>query len=108
MGEEGLDKLPRLSPFKCHVFICVNDRQGARKSCADGNSKEIAVRLKEAAKARGFPAGDVRVSQSLCLGLCEYGPNVLIYPQRIWFHGVTMDDIDRVLDAVENALKESA
>lgn len=96
---------PGESPYKCHVFICVNDRGGTRKSCADGNGKEIAVRLKEAVKARGYPPGEVRVSQSLCLGLCEFGPNVLIYPQRIWFRGVAASDIDRILDAVDKALK---
>lgn len=106
MEREGTDLSPKTSPYKCHVFICVNDRGGTRKSCADGNSKEIAVRLKEAAKARGFPPGEIRVSQSLCLGLCESGPNVLLYPQRIWFQAVTADDIDRILDAVEKAVKE--
>jgi hypothetical protein len=34
-------------PYKCHVLVCVNDRQGERKSCADGNSQEIRKRLKE-------------------------------------------------------------
>jgi (2Fe-2S) ferredoxin len=99
---------PMTAPYKCHVFICVNDRGGTRKSCADGNSKEIAARLKEAAKARNFPPGEVRISQSLCLGLCESGPNVLVYPQRIWFHGVTVDHIDCILGAVEQALREQA
>jgi (2Fe-2S) ferredoxin len=96
----------KTTPYKCHVFVCVNDRGGTRKSCADGNSKEFAVRLKEAVKARGFAPGDVRVSQSLCLGLCESGPNVVLYPQRTWFQGVTASDIDRILDAVEAVLKE--
>lgn len=104
MGE-GPNKSPTMTPYKCHVFVCVNDRGGTRKSCADGNNKEIAVRLKEMAKAR-FPAGEVRVSQSLCLGLCEHGPNVVLYPQRIWFQAVTPDDIDRILDAVEQALQQ--
>jgi (2Fe-2S) ferredoxin len=108
MEKEGLELLPKTTPYKCHVFVCVNDRGGTRKSCADGNSKEIAVRLKEAAKARSFPQGEVRVSQSLCLGLCEFGPNVVLYPQRIWFQAVTMGDIDRILDAVEKALKEES
>ncbi len=108
MAGEGLDRSPTTAPYRCHVFVCVNDRGGTRKSCADGNSKEIAVRLKEAVKARGFAPGAVRVSQSLCLGLCELGPNVLLYPQRIWFHHVTPDDIDCIVAAVDAALNEPA
>jgi len=108
MEQERLESSPQVTPYKCHVFVCVNDRGGTRKSCADGNSKEIAVRLKEAATARNFPPGAVRVSQSLCLGLCEFGPNVVLYPQRIWFKAVTLDDIDGILDTVEKALKKQA
>ena len=99
---------PKTTPYKCHVFVCVNDRGGARKSCADGHSKEIAIRLKEAAKGRGFPPGTVRVSQSLCLGLCDFGPNVVLYPQRTWFQAVTVADIDRILDAAAEVMKRSS
>ncbi len=35
------------SPFTCHVFVCTNDRQGKRKSCADNNSAQIRQVLKE-------------------------------------------------------------
>lgn len=106
MEKEESRPSPDVTPYKCHVFVCVNDRGRTRKSCADGKSKEIAVRLKEAAKARNFPPGEVRVSQSLCLGLCELGPNVVLYPQRIWFKAVTLSDIDRILDTVEKVLKQ--
>lgn len=82
--------------YKCHVLVCVNDRQGERKSCADSNSREIRSLLKDSVKALGFPKGEVRVSQTLCLGLCSEGPNVMIYPQNIVFSGVTVDDVPAI------------
>ncbi len=88
------------SPFACHVFVCTNDRKGARKSCADGNSADIRAALKEKAYARGWK-GTVRVSSGGCLGLCEKGPNVLLYPQGDWFSGVTMTDVDRIMERLE-------
>lgn len=93
------------TPFKCHVFICVNDRQGARKSCADNSGTEIKARLKDAVKARGWFVPQVRVSQSGCLGLCEKGPNVMLYPQEILFSGVTLDDVDRIVEEIGRHLK---
>ena len=93
------------TPFKCHVFICVNDRQGQRRSCADDGGLEIRALIKEAVKARGWFAPDVRVSQSGCLGLCEGGPNVVIYPQGRLFCGVALDDVDRVVDEIGNCLQ---
>lgn len=86
------------SPYRCHLFICANDRQGARRSCADGGQgPAIKARLKDGVAARGWK-GRVRVSQSGCLGLCERGPNVMIYPQGIWYHAVTPADTDAILD----------
>lgn len=94
------------APFKCQVFVCVNDRQGTRKSCADAGSPEIKAKLKEAVLARGLPKTDVRVSNSLCQGQCEQGPNVMIYPQNKWFTQVTLDQVDEIADLVAQLLNE--
>jgi len=96
------------TPYRCHIFVCVNDRHGARKSCADGNSAEIRLRLKERFEQLHLPPGSVRVSQSLCLGLCNEGPNVLIYPQGIWHSGVRVEDIDAIVAEVEGLLAKPA
>ncbi len=33
-----------------------------------------------------------------CLEQCEFGPTVVIYPQGIWYGGVTPEDVPRILD----------
>ncbi len=93
------------SPFKCHVFVCTNDRQGKRKSCADDNSMKIRKVLKEEVANRGWKP-QVRVSQCGCVGLCADGPNVMLYPQKIWFSEVSENDVGEVLSAVEGVLNE--
>lgn len=94
------------SPYIAHVFVCTNDRGGERKSCADGNSQLVKVKLKEAVDAKGWK-GKVRVSTSGCLGVCGEGPNVMIYPQKLWFSGVTPDDVDEILSAIERLISEA-
>ncbi|MBP7830886.1 MAG: (2Fe-2S) ferredoxin domain-containing protein [Kiritimatiellae bacterium] len=92
------------SPYRCHLFICGNDRQGARKSCADGGAgPAIKDLLKQQVAARGWK-GRVRVSQSGCLGLCERGPNVMIYPQGLWFSAVAPADAEAILAEVGKLL----
>ncbi|MBN1929615.1 MAG: (2Fe-2S) ferredoxin domain-containing protein [Chlorobiaceae bacterium] len=93
------------SPYIAHVFVCTNDRGGARKSCADGNSQLVKAKLKEAVEAKGWK-GNVRVSTSGCLGVCGEGPNVMIYPQKLWFSGVTPDDVDAILSTIERLMSE--
>jgi (2Fe-2S) ferredoxin len=45
--------------------------------------------------------GEVMVTATGCVGLCEKGPIVMIYPQQVWYGEVTEDDIDDILDALE-------
>jgi (2Fe-2S) ferredoxin len=91
------------APYDCHIFVCVNDRGGVRKSCADGDNVTVRQLIKEAVTRRGWKPR-VRVSQCGCLGLCADGPNVIVYPQKIWFSGVTQEDLDEILAAVEQIL----
>lgn len=92
-----------VSPYVCHILVCTNDRKGARKSCADGNSADVRVALKKEVNVRGWK-GRVRVSQCGCLGLCQKGPNVLIYPQKTWFSDVSPSDAPTILTEVETIL----
>ena len=85
--------------YKCHVFVCVNNRTDERKACAHNKSSEIRQKLKIESRKR-WPKETVRVSQSGCLGVCEQGPNVMIYPQNKWFTKVSIADVDQILNEI--------
>ena len=53
------------------------------------------------AKEMGFD--DVRVNSAGCLDRCEFGPNMVIYPEGVWYHFESQSDIDEIL---ETHLKE--
>lgn len=93
-----------VSPFVCHVLVCTNDRHGERPACADGNSALLREQLKEAVHQRPQLKGRVRISATGCLGLCARGPNVVLYPQAIWFSGVTPADLPQLLATIETAV----
>ena len=93
------------SPYAAHVFVCTNDRRGERKSCADNNSPLVKSKLKAAIDEKGWK-GKIRVSTSGCMGLCAKGSNVIIYPQKIWFSGVSPDDVGEIISALARIMKE--
>jgi (2Fe-2S) ferredoxin len=93
------------SPYDCHIFVCTNDRNGKRKSCADGDSPAIRASLKQEIADRGWKPR-VRVSQCGCMGLCGNGPNVLIYPQKVWFSEITIGDIGKIVETVDGFLSD--
>ena len=47
--------------------------------------------------ARGLK-GQVRANKAGCLDACELGTTVVIYPQGIWYLGVTPGDVEEILD----------
>jgi (2Fe-2S) ferredoxin len=87
------------SPYLCHIFVCSNVRPGnpANPGCGAKGGDRLKDKLKESANARGWN-GKVRISTSGCLGLCAQGPNVLLYPQGIWFSDVTEADLETILE----------
>lgn len=92
------------SPYITHVFVCINDRAGERQSCADEDSRLIKDRLKEIVKEKGWK-GRVRISTSGCMGLCELGPNVMIYPQKIWFREVFPENMEEIVAEIERIME---
>lgn len=94
------------TPYKCHIFVCVKSRDNGRKSCGDDGSSELRSILKDGIKTRGWKKV-ARVCESSCLGVCEAGPNIMIYPQGVWFSGVTKDDLPEILQAVEGFVESN-
>ena len=42
----------------------------------------------------------VRINKSGCLDRCELGPVMVIYPEGIWYHYQSREDIDEILSAM--------
>jgi (2Fe-2S) ferredoxin len=93
------------TPFKCHLFVCTNTRDTGRKACGSAASDGLKAAIKGEIDRRGWK-GMVRVSTSGCLGICEDGPNIMIYPQKIWLSGVSGDDLTGILAQVEAILQQ--
>ncbi len=76
--------MSEIEPFRLHVFVCTNQRDG-RPACADHGAKEALAKAKEALNA--LPAAEregVRLSAAGCLGRCAHGPVAVAYPAGEW------------------------
>lgn len=84
---------------KHHIFVCTSTRiNGTQKGfCHSKDAIEIISNFMEEIEDRGL-GGDVVVSSTGCLGLCEKGPIVIVYPENIWYGGVTPDDVEEIMD----------
>ncbi|MBX3413928.1 MAG: (2Fe-2S) ferredoxin domain-containing protein [Pirellulales bacterium] len=85
--------------FTCHLFVCCNRREpGHSRGCCDPEgSEELRNRFKSELKKRGL-GPLVRANSAGCLDQCEQGPVLVIYPQEIWYGGVQLEDVSRIIE----------
>ena len=90
-------------PYQKILFVCINKRQPNETCCSQKDSEAIAEALKAKVKALGL-ARRVRVSKSGCQDLCAKGPNVMVFPDYVCYHGVTPDDVERIVQETVKGL----
>ncbi|MFB6083291.1 MAG: CbiX/SirB N-terminal domain-containing protein [Halorientalis sp.] len=90
---EDVDDDPHVhdTPEK-HVAVCTN------QTCAADGAPAMLESLRQA--VRDSEECDARVTRSSCLGRCGEGPMVAVYPDGVWYGGVTNeDDADRIVSS---------
>ncbi len=90
-------------PFRRMVFVCVNQRENGEACCAGRGSQAILEALKARVSALGL-ARLVRVSRSGCQDVCAKGPSVMIFPDAVWYYGVTGADVERIIEHATRGL----
>ena len=86
-------------PYQKILFVCVNKRQPPEVCCSHRESEAIAAALKSRVKELGL-SRSIRVSKSGCQDLCAKGPNVMVFPDYTWYHGVTLGDVERIIEDI--------
>jgi (2Fe-2S) ferredoxin len=79
-------------PYERHAFVCYWG-----KDCGPCGGSTFANALKAKAKAAGI-TDRCRVNKSGCLNQCDSGPMMVVYPEAIWYAGVTLEDVDEILE----------
>lgn len=82
-------------PYKKHILVCINNRETGN-SCANSGSEAILNKLKGYTRVNNI-SHLVRVSQAKCLGHCSIGPTVMVYPDNLLYHNVSIDDADLII-----------
>jgi (2Fe-2S) ferredoxin len=87
---------------KHHIFVCTSSRlTGENKGfCVQQGGKDILAEFVEEIQDRDL-SSEVMVTNTGCFGICSMGPIVMIYPDKIWYGKVTVDDVEEIMDALE-------
>ena len=85
--------------FHKHVFVCINERAEGhpRGCCRSAGGDDVAAALKQKCFERGLKR-IVRPNKAGCLDQCAHGVAMVVYPDAVWYGGVTVEDLDEIIE----------
>jgi (2Fe-2S) ferredoxin len=87
--------MPVMEPYARHVLVCTGG------FCSpDHRGRELYALLPRLLERAGLLFGPARVKrgETPCLGVCADGPIVVVYPDGIWYRGVTPALLERIVE----------
>lgn len=82
------------------MFVCINERAAdhPKGCCKARGGVDVRDALKAELKKIGL-SKTIRANNAGCLDQCEHGVTVVVYPEQVWYGGVTVDDVPEIVDS---------
>lgn len=85
--------------YELHIFVCTNERKSSEKlSCGETHGLELVAEFKKQLKDADVKI-KTRANRSGCLGICDFGPTVAIYPEGTFYVNVKKEDVKDIVES---------
>ncbi|MGA2422377.1 MAG: methyltransferase [Terriglobales bacterium] len=85
-----------MEPFRFHLFVCTQQKPEGIPSCPASGSFAVLGALDREIQVRGLNH-DVQLTTCGCMGLCDEGPVMVVYPEGVWYRRVQMSDVSEIV-----------
>ncbi len=87
-----------MSYYRHHVFFCCNQRPPGETCCNNHGAGAVKDYAKDRISELGLRSkGRIRINQAGCLGRCDDGPVLVVYPDNVWYTYVDKEDVDEII-----------
>jgi len=85
-----------MEPFRFHLFVCTQQKPEGVPSCPASGSLAVLDALGREFHARGLD-NDVQLTTCGCMGVCDEGPTMVVYPAGVWYRKVQASDVSEIV-----------
>jgi NADP-reducing hydrogenase subunit HndC len=85
-----------MEPFRYHIYACQQEKPGGASCCSARGSALVLDALRKEIARQGLMK-DVQVTTCGSLGMCDRGPNMVVYPEGTWYSGVQAADVPELV-----------
>jgi (2Fe-2S) ferredoxin/SAM-dependent methyltransferase len=85
-----------MEPFRFHLFVCTQQKPEGVPSCPASGSLAVLGALDREVQTRGLE-NNVQLTTCGCMGLCDEGPVMVVYPAGVWYRGVQPSDVSEIV-----------
>ena len=87
-----------MEPFRFHLFVCTQQKPEGVPSCPASGSLAVLGALDGELQAHGLNR-EVQLTTCGCMGLCDEGPVMVVYPAGVWYRRVQPSDVSEIVTA---------
>jgi len=87
-----------MEPFRIHLFVCIQQKPEGVVSCPASGSFGVLESLDREIQARKLDR-NVQLTTCGCMGLCDEGPVMVVYPEGVWYRRVKPSDVTEIVNS---------
>ncbi|MBZ5657743.1 MAG: methyltransferase domain-containing protein [Acidobacteriia bacterium] len=86
-----------MEPFRFHLFVCTQQKPEGVPSCPASGAFAVLDALDREIQARGLNH-EVQLTTCGCMGLCDEGPVMVVYPAGVWYRHMQGSDVSEIVE----------
>jgi (2Fe-2S) ferredoxin/predicted O-methyltransferase YrrM len=85
-----------MEPFRLHLFVCTQQKPEGVPSCPASGAFAVLSAVEREVISQGLD-NEVQLTTSGCMGLCDEGPVMVVYPEGVWYRKIKTSDVAEIV-----------